>query len=303
MEFPPLHVRLRARDRSSLEKGPNDTVVDERDTIASPAPTQDGLSLFFFARDRLPYRQKVNVPAIVREQGRNTYIDFVGERTSVEIDAVDYPVDVLRFEGNAGVHRDLRAHGGLRGVVQQRRRPRPDPGEDEGDHRERDVELMQWNRAGMDPAQGEGVEPACRSSRITASCPTIHPSAFVAEGAWVIGEVSLGELSRGLVQRRAPGRHQPISVGARSQRPGRRVLHVTRLLPVSDRGRRHGGAHGDAPRLRDRDRSLIGMSAVVLDGARVGPRAIVAAGAVVREGFVVPEGSSWPACRREWSGR
>ena len=34
--------------------------------------------------------------------------------------------------------------------------------------------------------------------------------------------------------------------------------------------------------------SLIGMSAVVLDGARVGAEAIVAAGSVVREGFEVP---------------
>ena len=30
------------------------------------------------------------------------------------------------------------------------------------------------------------------------------------------------------------------------------------------------------------------MSAVVLDGARVGPEAIIAAGSVVREGFEVP---------------
>jgi carbonic anhydrase/acetyltransferase-like protein (isoleucine patch superfamily) len=32
------------------------------------------------------------------------------------------------------------------------------------------------------------------------------------------------------------------------------------------------------------------MGAVVLDNARVGPYAIVAAGAVVREQFIVPEG-------------
>ena len=38
------------------------------------------------------------------------------------------------------------------------------------------------------------------------------------------------------------------------------------------------------------DGSLIGMGAVILDRAHIGKKALVAAGAVVREGFVVPDG-------------
>jgi carbonic anhydrase/acetyltransferase-like protein (isoleucine patch superfamily) len=39
------------------------------------------------------------------------------------------------------------------------------------------------------------------------------------------------------------------------------------------------------------DETLIGMGAVVMDGAVIGPRCIVAAGALVTKHFVAPEGS------------
>lgn len=120
--------------------------------------------------------------------------------------------------------------------------------------------------------------------------PTIHPSAFVAEGAWVIGEVSLGEQSGVWFNAVLRGDINGISVGARSNVQDGCVLHVTRLLPLRIGDDVTVGHMAMLHGCVIEDRSLIGMNAVILDGARVGPGAIVAAGAVVREGAVVPEG-------------
>ena len=39
------------------------------------------------------------------------------------------------------------------------------------------------------------------------------------------------------------------------------------------------------------DEVLVGMGAVIMDGAQVGPRSIIAAGCLVTKGMVIPEGS------------
>jgi carbonic anhydrase/acetyltransferase-like protein (isoleucine patch superfamily) len=121
--------------------------------------------------------------------------------------------------------------------------------------------------------------------------PRIHPTAFVAGGAWVIGDVEVGEDAGIWFNAVLRGDINVIRVGARSNVQDGCVLHVTRELPaivgddvtVGHKAMLHGCTVGNG--------SLIGMSAVVLDNARVGSFAIVAAGAVVKENFVVPEGT------------
>ena len=82
-----------------IEGGRRDTIVEKRDTIGLSEPVQDGLSLFFFARDRLRSGRRMNVPCVIREEKVNTFLDFPDTRTSVEVDAIPYPVDVIQFEG------------------------------------------------------------------------------------------------------------------------------------------------------------------------------------------------------------
>ena len=121
--------------------------------------------------------------------------------------------------------------------------------------------------------------------------PLIHPTAFVAEGACIIGEVSIGEDAGIWFNAVLRGDINRIVVGARSNVQDNCVLHVTRKLPVLIGDEVTVGHMAMLHGCVIEARSLIGMNAVVLDGARVGPRAIVAAGAVVREGAVVPEGT------------
>ncbi len=88
------------RNRIIVEMGRQDTVVSERETVAVSSPYQDGLSLFFLARDGLFGTSTVRVPTMIKEKRSSTTIAFTGKRTTVEIDAYDYPIDVVEFDGS-----------------------------------------------------------------------------------------------------------------------------------------------------------------------------------------------------------
>lgn len=116
----------------------------------------------------------------------------------------------------------------------------------------------------------------------------IAPTAFVAPGAVLVGDVTLGEQASvwyGCVLR---GDIEPITIGPRTNVQDLTVVHVDLGCPtvigadvtIGHRAVIHGCTIEDG--------ALIGMGAVVLSGARVGAGALVAAGAVVKERVVVP---------------
>ncbi len=120
--------------------------------------------------------------------------------------------------------------------------------------------------------------------------PTVGASVFIAEGAMVIGDVRLEDAASVWFNAVLRGDINRIDIGARTNVQDGTVVHVTHELPVivgCDVTVGHlAMIHG----CKIHDRCLIGMNAVVLDGAEVGPDAVVAAGAVVRERFKVPAG-------------
>jgi hypothetical protein len=77
------------------------SVVVGRDTASVDTLAQDGLSLFYFSRQHLFNNQTVHIPTIVNEKVANTTINFSGKRDEIDIDAVDYSVDVVMFSGQA----------------------------------------------------------------------------------------------------------------------------------------------------------------------------------------------------------
>ena len=118
--------------------------------------------------------------------------------------------------------------------------------------------------------------------------PLVAGSAWVAPGAYVIGDVRLGEESSvwyGAVLR---GDTEPISIGARTNVQDGCVLHADPGYPavvgegcvVGHNAVVHGCEIGD--------NSLVGMGATILNGAKIGEGSIVAAGAVVPEGREFP---------------
>lgn len=87
------------RNHVIVEMGRQDTVIAQVETVAVDGPYQDGLSLFFLARDGLFGRSSVRVPTMIKEKRGYTTISFSGRQSSVEIDAYDYPIDVVEFDG------------------------------------------------------------------------------------------------------------------------------------------------------------------------------------------------------------
>ncbi len=116
----------------------------------------------------------------------------------------------------------------------------------------------------------------------------IPQAAFVAPNATVIGEVVSGPdlgVWYGAVIRADKDR---ISIGARSNIQDNCVVHTSAGHPVTvgdDVSVGHGAIlHG----CTIRDRVLVGMGAIVLNGAVVGEESIIGAGALVSEGKEIP---------------
>lgn len=118
--------------------------------------------------------------------------------------------------------------------------------------------------------------------------PTLGRDVFVAAGAWLIGDVTVGDESsiwfncvlRGDINRIQIGRCTNLQDGV--------VCHVGEQTPcvvgdyvtVGHRAILHGCTVGDEV--------LVGMGAVVMDGVVIGAQSIIGAGALLTEGVVVP---------------
>jgi carbonic anhydrase/acetyltransferase-like protein (isoleucine patch superfamily) len=119
--------------------------------------------------------------------------------------------------------------------------------------------------------------------------PVVDPSAYIDESAQIIGDVTVGAESSVWMNVVIRGDVNPIRIGARSNVQDGTVVHVmNRTHPTfigDDVTIGHGALiHGCTLE----DRVLIGMGAIVLNGAVVGEDCIVAAGALVTEGAVIP---------------
>jgi carbonic anhydrase/acetyltransferase-like protein (isoleucine patch superfamily) len=120
--------------------------------------------------------------------------------------------------------------------------------------------------------------------------PRVHPSAFIAPTAVLIGDVEVGEDASiwfGAVLR---GDNGPIRIGARTSIQDNCVLHVSehgQTLVGDDVTVGHCAVMEDC---RIEPFALIGSNAVVLGGAVVGSRSLVAAGSVVGENARIPAG-------------
>lgn len=121
--------------------------------------------------------------------------------------------------------------------------------------------------------------------------PQIDPTAYVADGAQIIGDVVLAAEVSVWFNAVLRGDTERLSIGTGSNVQDGAILHADPGFPctvgagvVTGHGAiLHGCQIGDD--------CLIGMGAVILNGARIGPGSIVAAGAVVPEGKEFPPSS------------
>ena len=121
--------------------------------------------------------------------------------------------------------------------------------------------------------------------------PHIHPTAFTAANATIVGDVTLGEESSVWYQCVLRADIHRITIGPRSNIQDGAVVHLAddfgteigELVTVGHRAVIHA--------CKVDNEVLVGMGAIILDGAEIGARSIVGAGAVVTGGRVFPAGS------------
>jgi len=122
--------------------------------------------------------------------------------------------------------------------------------------------------------------------------PRLAPDVFVAPGAVVIGDVTVGEGSSIWYNTVVRGDVGRVTIGRNTNIQDLCMLHMT--TDVSDliignevTVGHHVVLHGCTVQ----DRCLIGMGAVILDNAVIGEGSVVASGAVVTEKAVIPPNS------------
>ncbi len=122
--------------------------------------------------------------------------------------------------------------------------------------------------------------------------PELAPDVFVARGAVIIGDVTIGEGSSIWYNTVVRGDVGRVTIGKNTNIQDLCMLHMT--TDVSDL------IIGDEVTVGHRvvlhgctihDRCLIGMGAVILDNAVIGEGSVVASGAVVAERVVIPPNS------------
>ena len=121
--------------------------------------------------------------------------------------------------------------------------------------------------------------------------PSIHPSAFIAASSDIIGRVTLHEEASVWYHATLRGDIHEIVIGPRSNIQDNAVIHladdfgcyVGELVTVGHSAILHA--------CTVKDEVLIGMGAIVLDGAVIGERSIIGAGALVTGGTIIPPGS------------
>lgn len=122
--------------------------------------------------------------------------------------------------------------------------------------------------------------------------PKIHDSVLIAEGAFIIGDVEIGKNSSIWFNTVVRGDVNYIRIGERTNIQDLTMVHVTfKKFPTfigNDVSIGHSAViHG----CKIKDHVVIGMGAKILDDSTISSYSMVAAGSVVKERFVVPEGT------------
>lgn len=119
--------------------------------------------------------------------------------------------------------------------------------------------------------------------------PRVHQTAYVDDSAQVIGDVEIGEDSSVWMCVVIRGDVHRIRIGRRSNVQDGTVVHVMKGTHETTIGDNVTIGHAAVVHgCTVEDQCLIGMGAILLNGAHVGAQSIVAAGTLLTEGMKVP---------------
>jgi carbonic anhydrase/acetyltransferase-like protein (isoleucine patch superfamily) len=130
--------------------------------------------------------------------------------------------------------------------------------------------------------------------------PRIDPSAFIAPGARVIGDVEIGPEASIWYNCVLRGDVNRIRIGARTNIQDGTVLHVDSPRPGNEAG--HPTMIGEEVLIGHlamvhgcilHDRAFVGLGSIVMDGCEIESDAMLAAGAMLTPGKRIPAGQLW----------
>jgi carbonic anhydrase/acetyltransferase-like protein (isoleucine patch superfamily) len=119
----------------------------------------------------------------------------------------------------------------------------------------------------------------------------IDDTVFIAEGARIVGSVTIGEHSsvwynaviRGDRSRIMIGKYTSVQDCCIIHSPERFPVRIGDYVTIGHGAKVHGAEVGD--------NSLIGMGAILLNGSKIGTGCVIAAASVVTENTTIPNGS------------
>lgn len=121
--------------------------------------------------------------------------------------------------------------------------------------------------------------------------PQIHETAFIANDALVIGDVTIGERSSVWFKTIIRGDVAPTRIGKRVNIQDLSMLHQSPDMPLVLEDDVTVGHQVTLHAATIRHNALIGMGSIILDGAEIGENAFVGAGSLVPPGKKIPPDS------------
>ncbi len=121
--------------------------------------------------------------------------------------------------------------------------------------------------------------------------PKVHPTAWIAPGAIVVGNVVLEEGASVWFNAVIRGDNERVTIGPRCNVQDGSVLHSDPGFPLTLKADVTLGHAAIVHGCTIGEGALIGMGATVLNGAKIGDGALVGANALVPEGKEVPAGA------------
>ena len=123
--------------------------------------------------------------------------------------------------------------------------------------------------------------------------PTIHPTAFVAPTAAVIGDVEVGAESGVWFHCLVRGDMAAIRIGARTNIQDGTTIHVDSGMPSHIGDDVTVGHNAVIHACTLKNRAFVGISATVLDGAVIEEGGMLAAGGLLTPGKIIGPGELW----------
>lgn len=141
-----VHYKVGINPKNEIIKEGTEPITDVQ---------QDGLSLFFFARNNVHEQKKIMTPIFLSEKTFYADFNFMNKIGSQEIDAVEYPIETVEFDGTANFTGIYGLTGYFRGYFSNDEAAVPVVAKMKVLIGSIHIELVKWNRPGWVPPRAK----------------------------------------------------------------------------------------------------------------------------------------------------